>query len=149
MIKKFIFTLSVSSLFSLSSAYADLGEEFESSMDEWQRTYPVLRLVRNHAPFLEIQTVTVPLVEEQGGDSRQVLRKILKTYVPKLIKSPEYGQEGTGYFETVELLDPVYRDAFSQKENTPSLPIVSGDESYRVHGVIEHDGVPELVQPGL
>ena len=51
--------------------------------------------------------------------------------------SPEYKQKGTGYFETVELLDPVYRDAFSIEENTPLLPIVSGHELDRVHELIE------------
>ena len=137
MLKKFIFTLSLSSLFSLSSVHADLGDEFEKSMDVWQNSYAVLQVVRNHAPFRRIQTVTVPLVEKQGGDSIQVLRKILKKYVPELIQSPEYRQEGTGYFETVELLDPVYRDAFSIEENTPLLPIVSGHELDRVHRLIE------------
>lgn len=64
---------------------------------------------------------------------------ILKRYMSELIESPEYRQKGTGYFETVERLDPVYRDAFSLKENTPLLPIVSGHESYTVHRVIELD----------
>lgn len=149
MLKKFIFTLSVSSLLSLSSVHAGLEDDFNSSMDQWQDTYPVLQAVRNHAPFRRIQTVTVPLVEKQGGNSVEVLRNILKRYVPELIQSPEYGQEGTGYHEAVELLEPVYRDAFSLEEVTPLLPIISGHELFKVHGVIEHDDVPELLQSGV
>ena len=125
---KFLSLCCALSIAAATNAYAFGPGDFEDYLDRAETFYPVLKAVRKHQPFKRFTEQALKISET----SQETLQHVLKVYVPLLIRNGD-----KTVFRVVELLDPVYRDVFGMKENTPMLPVIEGSKSlYTVHRVL-------------
>ena len=93
----------VSLAFSTSSN-ANIFQEFEWSLDEWQKSYPIIQKLRTEDTFSKYSAKL--LRENPSSTTEAVLNAAIKGIISTYIKN--IGDDL--YFELVEGIDPLFRD---------------------------------------
>lgn len=89
-----------------TSLHAIESEEYQSSLDELQKTYPIIKLVRQDSIFEEASKKQLG----SHSSSAEVLKAALIEVIPVYLNNMSRGP----YFSFVEGLDPVWRAFFGK-----------------------------------
>ncbi len=126
------FMVFATSLALCTSAHALKSEEYESALDGWEKSYPIIAKVRKDDVFKGVSKGHLETFrDDQNATPLTILRATLKTSIKFYLSNNEESR----YFNFIEGLDPVYRDAFSLEDMPCLLPTI-GENIYKVHRVV-------------
>lgn len=100
---RIISSIMLISLMFSGNVKANRQEEFETSLNGWQKSYPVLRLLRKEPDF---KATSTRMLEQQPSLSA---KDVLNLSIQDVIESYIRRMRSPFYYTLVEALDPVFR----------------------------------------